>query len=114
MVAESLGGWSDDTISIIQRVGHMLGQRLGVSPNISTRQLFQKLSVTLWRGNATLLLRRRHPGSLALDLHTNSFVFLFLFCCLLFCILSSVQFYIQLALLKFGCMFVPLFACVFS
>ena len=60
LVAESLGGWSYDAISIIQRVGHMLGQRLGVSPHVSTRQLFQKLfqklSVSLWRGNATLLL----------------------------------------------------------
>ena len=35
MVAESLGGWSDEAISIIQRVGHMLGQRLGVSSHIS-------------------------------------------------------------------------------
>ena len=56
-------------ISIIQRVGHMLGQRLGVSPHVSTRQLFQKLSVSLWRGNTSLLLRRRPPGPLALDLH---------------------------------------------
>ena len=43
MAAESLGGWSDDAISIIQRVGHMLCQRLGVSPSICSRQLFQKL-----------------------------------------------------------------------
>ena len=70
MVAESLCGWSDDAISIIQRVGHMLGQRLGVSLHITIQQLFQNLSVTLWRGNATLqLLRRRHPGPLALDFH---------------------------------------------
>ena len=50
-------------------LGHMLGQRLGVSPHITIRQHFQKLLVTLWRGNATLLLRRRHPGPLALDCH---------------------------------------------
>ena len=70
MVAESLGGWSDEAIFIIQRVGRMLGQRLGVSPHIIIRQIFQKLAVTLWRGNATLLLRRRHPGPLALDFHS--------------------------------------------
>ena len=33
------------------------------------RQLFQKVLATLWRGKATLLLRRRHPGPLALDFH---------------------------------------------
>ena len=54
LVAESMGGWSDDAISIIQRVGHMLGQRIGVSPHITNRQLFQKLSVTLCQGNAIL------------------------------------------------------------
>ena len=57
----------------------MLGQRLGVSPHISIRQLFQKLLVTLWRGNATLLLRRRHPGPLALTVITNSYIFVCVF-----------------------------------
>ena len=55
----------------------MLGQRLahGVSPNICTKQLFQKL----WWENATLLFRKHHPGPLALDLHYYNFLFLSLF-----------------------------------
>ena len=71
LVAESMGGWSDDAISIVQRVGHMLGQRLGVSPHITNRQLFQKTFGDSLAGKCyTLLLRRRHPGPLALDFHS--------------------------------------------
>ena len=55
---ESLGGVSELAIRTIRRIGQYLGQRLGVSPSMSTRQLFQRCSVCLWRGNATLWLHR--------------------------------------------------------
>ena len=73
MVAESLVAGAMMQFLSFKEL-HMLGQRLGVSPSIFTRQLFQKL----WQGNATLLLRRHHPGPLALDLHELT---PFLFCC---------------------------------
>ena len=39
-----------DTISSI---GRLMGQRFGISPSESTRHIFQRLSISLWRGNAT-------------------------------------------------------------
>ena len=55
------------------------GPGLGVSSHITIRLIFQKLLVTPWRGNATLLLRRCYPGPLALDFHYILFVFSLLF-----------------------------------
>ena len=58
VVAESLGGWSEEAIHNITRIGRLLGQRSGTSTNDTTRHLFQCLSVSLWRGNAILWLSR--------------------------------------------------------
>ena len=57
LVIESLGGVSDmaDTISSL---GRLLGQRLGISPVESTRLLYQKLAISLWRGNASAWIHR--------------------------------------------------------
>ena len=55
MVVEALGGWPPDSISTIRRIGDILGQRVNPSdPSHSTKHLFGRLSITLWRGNATL------------------------------------------------------------
>ena len=54
LVAETLGGWSEEAA----RIGRLLGQRSGSPPADTTRHLFQRLSVSLWRGNATLWLSR--------------------------------------------------------
>ena len=56
LVVESLGGWSEEAALTISRIGRLLGQRTGSSPGETTRHLFQRLSVALWRGNATLWL----------------------------------------------------------
>ena len=58
LVVESLGGWSEEAAFTISRIGRLLGQRTGSSPGETTRHLFQRLSVALWRGNATLWLNR--------------------------------------------------------
>ena len=58
LVVESLGGWSEEAALTISRIGHLLGQRTGSPPGETTRHLFQRLSVALWRGNATLWLNR--------------------------------------------------------
>ena len=52
LVVESLGGWSEKAYETIARIGHLLGQRMGSPPRDSTRHLFQRLSIILWRGNA--------------------------------------------------------------
>ena len=67
LAVESLGGWSELAAKSISRIGRLLGQRLGISPSITTRQLFQRCSVSLWRGNAALWLHRFPPISSYID-----------------------------------------------
>ena len=57
-MVESLGGWSELASKTISNIGRHLGQRLGVPPSDSIQHLFQKCSVALWRGNASLWLHR--------------------------------------------------------
>ena len=54
LVMETLGGWCDEAIRTICRIGRQQGQRLGIPQAESTRHLFQRLAISLWRGNATL------------------------------------------------------------
>ena len=58
LVVESLGGWSEEAICSISRIGRLMGQRSGSPPAEATRHLFQRLAITLWRGNASLWLHR--------------------------------------------------------
>ena len=58
LMVESLGGWSELAYKTISNIGRHLGQRLGVPPSDSIQHLFQKCSVALWRGNASLWLHR--------------------------------------------------------
>ena len=58
LVVESLGGWSDEASDTIANIGRLLGQSLGIPPSESTRHLFQECAISLWRGNATLWIRR--------------------------------------------------------
>ena len=67
LAVESLGGWSDVAAKTISRIGRLLGQRLGIPPSITSRQLFQRCSVSLWRGNAALWLHRFPPISSFID-----------------------------------------------
>ena len=67
LAVESLGGWSDLAANTISRIGRLLGQRLGISPSITSCQLFQRCSVLLWRGNAALWLHRFPPISSFID-----------------------------------------------
>ena len=67
LVVESLGGWCEEAVHTIGRIGRLLGQRSGVPPAESTRHLFQRLSVCLWRGNATMWLERLPSHSAWVD-----------------------------------------------
>ena len=57
-MVETLGGWSNEAARTISNIGRLLGQRSGTDPAISTRHLFQRLAIGLWKGNATLWVRR--------------------------------------------------------
>ena len=54
LAIESLGGVSDMAAETISSLGRLLGQRLGISPVESTRHLYRRLAISLWRGNASL------------------------------------------------------------
>ena len=57
IVAETLGGWSEEAIHTIKSIGRLQGLRLGIPPPDSTRHLFQRLAISLWKGNATLWIQ---------------------------------------------------------
>ena len=58
LVVEALGGWDEEAVATIRSVGRLLGQRVGIPPAESSRHLFQRLAIALWRGNAALWIRR--------------------------------------------------------
>ena len=58
LVVESIGRWSDRAADTIRSFGRLLGQRLGISQAESATHLFQRLAILLWRGNATMWIRR--------------------------------------------------------
>ena len=67
IVAETLGGWSEGAIDTITSIGRLQGQRLGIPPPDSTRHLFQRLSISLWKGNAALWIRRQPTRPAVVD-----------------------------------------------
>ena len=67
LAIETLGGLSDTTADTISNIGRLIGQRFGISPIESSRQLFQRLAISLWRGNATAWIHRCLPPVPFLD-----------------------------------------------
>ena len=67
LVVESLGGWSEEAVDTISSIGRLLGKRLGIPPSESVRHLFQRCAISLWRGNASLWIRRHPVHSSAVD-----------------------------------------------
>ena len=59
LAVEALGGWATEAIETICDLARFLGQRsASLSDSSPRRHLFQRLSVTLQKGNAQLLLLR--------------------------------------------------------
>ena len=67
LAVESLGGWSSKAIDTISSIGKLQGQRLGISPSETTHHLFQHLAIALWKGNATLWIRRQPTRPSSVD-----------------------------------------------
>ena len=61
LAIETLGGLSDTTADTISNIGRLIGQRFGISPRESSCQLFQRLAISLWRGNASAWIHRCLP-----------------------------------------------------
>ena len=61
VVLETLGGLSEDAISTVRAIGKAISKRASPDdPSTSTGQVFHRLAISLWRGNACLWLHR-HP-----------------------------------------------------
>ena len=62
LAIESLGGVSDMSADTISSLGCLLGQRLGISLVESTRHLYRRLAISLWRGNASAWIPQLAPS----------------------------------------------------
>ena len=55
---ETLGGWHDQTVQQVKKVGSALARHTGQEEGEAIRHLAQRLSVLLTKGNAALILNR--------------------------------------------------------
>ena len=59
LVAKTLGGLADDTIQTVRSIGKAIADRVGTTDSSnSSKHLFGRLAIALWRGNACLWLHR--------------------------------------------------------
>ena len=58
LVVETFGGWDPGAVKTLKQFAIQSAPRKGIPPSLEIKQFFQRLSVTLQRGNATLLLCR--------------------------------------------------------
>ena len=58
MAVETIGGWGEEATETIRCIGRLQGLRLGLDPLETISHLFQRLSVSLWRGNAAMWAAR--------------------------------------------------------
>ena len=63
---ETLGGFHKVALEQVRRIGAAVARHQGMEERVATRQLFQRMSVTLMRGNAALLMSRRPDTDMAL------------------------------------------------
>ena len=63
---ETLGGFHKVALEQVKRMRAAVARHQGIEEHVATKQLFQRLSVTLMRGNAALLMSRRPDTDLAL------------------------------------------------
>ena len=58
VAADPLGGWHKVAAEQIKKLGSVLARHRGEEEQIEVRHLFQRLSLILMRGNASLLVNR--------------------------------------------------------
>ena len=69
IAVEALGGWSEEAVFHILKIGRLMGQRLGLPPNDPTKHIFQRLAICLWKGNALLWSHQFPPPAAWVDGH---------------------------------------------
>ena len=62
---ETLGGFHKVAAEQVKRIGVAVARHQGVLETVAVKQLFQRLSLTLMRGNASLVMTRRPDSDLA-------------------------------------------------
>ena len=58
LVVETFGGWDRDALSFLKEMGRQDARRWGKDAALEIKYFFQRLSVSLQRGNAALLIDR--------------------------------------------------------
>ena len=58
LVVETFGGWDADALKVLKILGRHTARRWGKNDALEIKHFFQRLSVALQRGNATLLVNR--------------------------------------------------------
>ena len=58
LVVETFGGWDKDAVNMLKDIARLEARRWGKDPAMEIKHFFQRLSITLQRGNAALLLDR--------------------------------------------------------
>ena len=58
LAIETLGGWSQELQRLMKHISSLQALRLGLSRGDSFRHLAQRISITIWRGNAWLWASR--------------------------------------------------------
>ena len=76
LVAESIGGWSEEAAQTISEIGRLQGQRLGIPPAETTRHLFQRCAISLWKGNATYPVDTSHAYPFAIYRRNSMTIYL--------------------------------------
>ena len=61
----SFGGWLPEGVEFVNTLAQRVAMRSGLSQSVASVQLWQRLSVTLWRSNARAILHREPQGVLA-------------------------------------------------
>ena len=58
LVVETFGGWDKDALSFLKTLGHQAARRWGRNNSLEIKYFFQRMSIALQRGNASLLISR--------------------------------------------------------
>ena len=55
---ETLGGWHDQTVSLVKRLGSALARQTGQEESEAIRHFSQRMAILLVKGNASMFLNR--------------------------------------------------------
>ena len=61
LVVETFGGWDKDATTYLKKIARQAARRWGKNDALEIKNFFQKLSVSLQRGNTALLVDRDLP-----------------------------------------------------